>query len=164
MADSCRPTEPYRSSERKTGAAPRPAAGDGGSLDRRTLIASLPALLGAGTLLLSCRGDDAREAALQPLVAELEPVGGAAGLGERSLAELRSRRLLPLRGPSRASLARELLPGDEWRKGLPAVRGALAERIRADYDEGRTVDVDGWILSETELHLLAYAALADPAG
>jgi hypothetical protein len=39
------------------------------------------------------------------------------------------------------------------------LRQLLATRIRADFEKGRVVDVDGWILASTEARLYALAAL-----
>ena len=43
--------------------------------------------------------------------------------------------------------------------GPSALRAELADRIRADFIAGRTVRLDGWMLSATETRLMALAAL-----
>lgn len=42
---------------------------------------------------------------------------------------------------------------------VPALRAALAARSRADFAAGRTVSVDGWLLSQSESRLFALTAL-----
>jgi hypothetical protein len=42
------------------------------------------------------------------------------------------------------------------------LRGALAVRIRRDFEEDRTIQLEGWILSRTEARLLGLAALVGP--
>lgn len=46
------------------------------------------------------------------------------------------------------------------RTGGDELRGLLLEAARNDYDAGRLVRVDGWLLAETECRLCALAALA----
>jgi acyl CoA:acetate/3-ketoacid CoA transferase alpha subunit len=41
----------------------------------------------------------------------------------------------------------------------PTLRALLAVQQQADFAEGRTVNIDGWILSRTEARLCALAAL-----
>jgi hypothetical protein len=56
--------------------------------------------------------------------------------------------------PSRDALV-AALAGDALTPATPAeaIRSHLRERHRADFAEGRTVEVDGWILSRTEAQL-----------
>jgi hypothetical protein len=61
--------------------------------------------------------------------------------------------LVALLCPGAPSCYPELLALDE-----PAFRSWIARRHRADFEEGRTVCVDGWILSRTEARLCALAA------
>lgn len=44
----------------------------------------------------------------------------------------------------------------------PRLRALLAERQKRDFAEGRTVTIDGWILSVTEARLCAIVALDRP--
>jgi hypothetical protein len=91
-----------------------------------------------------------------------------AGLfGDRSSASIVGRAYLDT-APEHASVARLV---DDVVAGLPAgrdtvrdakqdeLRDLLAARIRADFEEDRIVDVDGWILSPTEARLFALATL-----
>jgi hypothetical protein len=59
-----------------------------------------------------------------------------------------------------AVLARLLRRRAAWREPLdsPDVPGVLAAESRADFRAGRTVHVDGWVLSETEARAAALAA------
>jgi hypothetical protein len=64
---------------------------------------------------------------------------------------------------SRATLLAAILdvlaPGGALPVGTDAIRARISERIRADFAAGRTRTVDGWLLSVTETHLYALAAL-----
>jgi hypothetical protein len=40
-----------------------------------------------------------------------------------------------------------------------ALRSKLAERLDADFAEGRTVEIEGWILARTEVRMYALAAV-----
>ena len=53
-----------------------------------------------------------------------------------------------------ADLRRVLVHGDKFR-----LRKALRDRVRQDFADGRTVRVDGWLLSRTEARLCALAEL-----
>lgn len=54
--------------------------------------------------------------------------------------------------------------GDAARAGVDEIRARLSQRVRADFAAGRTRTVDGWVLSVTETHLYALAALVPVAG
>jgi hypothetical protein len=54
---------------------------------------------------------------------------------------------------------RELAPDDDLDLGDDLGIDALRERVRADFEAGETVDVDGWVLALTEAR--AAALLAD---
>lgn len=43
-----------------------------------------------------------------------------------------------------------------------ALRAAVTAQVRDDYESGRLVQVDGWILSQTEARLCAFVALSCP--
>ena len=42
--------------------------------------------------------------------------------------------------------------------GPRSIAKRRADAIRADFDQGRTVRIDGWVLSRTEVRLAALAA------
>jgi hypothetical protein len=44
----------------------------------------------------------------------------------------------------------------------PELRAAVVSRVRSDYEFGRVVNVDGWILSQTEARLCALVTLSYP--
>jgi hypothetical protein len=75
-------------------------------------------------------------------------------------------RALPGRpaAPELAAAVLSAVPGGAARLAALSddeVRGALAARVRADFDEEETVQLGGWVLSRTEARLCALAALAD---
>lgn len=43
------------------------------------------------------------------------------------------------------------------------LRGRIDSAIRQDFDKARTLDVDGWVLSETEVNLCALTAIYEDA-
>ena len=122
---------------------------------------SLVPLLGARRLLAAVP----RAWPAPPLAARLAALfsapESAAILGRAYLAEAPAEadpdglvaRILP------ESSARELAALDGER-----LRALVAERQRGDFAAGRTVALDGWILSRTELRLCALAALSRPVG
>lgn len=50
------------------------------------------------------------------------------------------------------------------RAGRNQLRTLLAAQQRTDFGSGRTVSIDGWVLSETEARLCALAVLTDASG
>jgi hypothetical protein len=60
-----------------------------------------------------------------------------------------------------AAIARDagIEPGGAAARDPLRLRRALALRTRRDFAEGRTVRVEGWILSRTEARLYAIASL-----
>ena len=63
---------------------------------------------------------------------------------------------------SRAALIRVLHTGLD--PGAALTRGRLDERIRADFAQGRTVQLDGWIVSVTEARQCALYSLRHVRG
>jgi hypothetical protein len=64
--------------------------------------------------------------------------------------------------PEEADAARPLdliHPGDCAALSTTELRRAVAARQRADFAAGRTVLLDGWVLSRTEARLCAFAAV-----
>ena len=89
-------------------------------------------------------------------------------LGEREAARAIGRAWLatnPQEG-KRRRLIRELLAdlgfGARF-AGSDELRRRVAERVRFDYGAGHVAQVEGWVLSRTELRLCALAALDAPA-
>ncbi len=69
---------------------------------------------------------------------------------------------LKTRGDERARLGELLFAGDRW-SGVKArsgeqVQTLIAEQVREDFQQGRVVTLDGWVLSETEGRLCALLA------
>jgi hypothetical protein len=62
-------------------------------------------------------------------------------------------------GPKLRDLVEELTAAEEG--GGAGEVPPLADRLRLDFEQGRTVRVDGWVLAETEARLAALVALVD---
>lgn len=105
-------------------------------LDRRTVL-----LLFGGSslgLLVGCSDPSSDEDAAASICDTDEVLAGVAVVGARY---------------------RALAPDDDLDLGDDVGIDALRERVRADFEAGDTVDVDGWVLSRTEAR--AAALLAD---
>ena len=113
---------------------------------RRELLAgALAVVAGAPLGLRGCRGDSAADSAANAaLDAALE--------GRRVLA-------LGTGWNTEAALRRGLRPRLADPQGPDATRATLAEAVREDFRDARTVDIEGWRLAETEARLYALAAL-----
>ncbi len=125
------------------------------TLDRRTLLRALLGTAAApAAWLIACRGTDPRPLAAA-LRGRLRRPAPAAILGERLAAEN------PREDDARA-LAARLTADLAWTPDLPAAEldRRLVEAIRADFREGRTLSVGGWVLSATEGRVAALVALA----
>ena len=111
------------------------------TLTRRGLLASA-AGLAAGSVLwqLGCAPEDP-EASLAEVLAAFPDHAPLEALGRAVL------RAAPDLGDAEA-LARELEGG-----------GPLAQRVAADFREGRVLEIEGWTLSRSEARLAALAAL-----
>ena len=48
-------------------------------------------------------------------------------------------------------------------KSIQTLRQRISNRVRNDFAEGAVINVEGWVLSVTEAHLYALAALATTA-
>ncbi|MGK2930314.1 MAG: hypothetical protein ACSLFO_12135 [Acidimicrobiales bacterium] len=124
---------------------PQDLAGGGGSIGRRTLLA----LFGGSALglLVGCRAGPSDEeracASIQDAIPDVP--AGLVAIGTRY---------------------RELHPDDDIHAvasgssdGDPAsILAQLIERVRADFDAGDVVDVDGWMLARTEARAAAVLA------
>lgn len=116
------------------------------TLSRRRLLALGAA--GLAALVVGCPGDSA---AIPPIAQRF--AGGAEAIGERYLAA---------RPQERRKLPGLIFDGPRWRKvtpdDVPAVAALLAEQIAEDFDQGRTVVLGGWVLSETEARVCGLLA------
>jgi len=130
-------------------------------IGRRALLRAMAALgasglaRGAGLALPGCGRDDALLRALRDFFADRE---AARAVGAEILAldpELSSPRVLVdrivrRRGPEWSALAE---------RDPERLAEALRAQHRADFADDRVVAVRGWVLSQTEACLLAFAAL-----
>ncbi|HEU4620082.1 MAG TPA: hypothetical protein VFV10_18745 [Gammaproteobacteria bacterium] len=133
-------------------------------MSRRHLLLAAAGACVAGAAGLRVAGTGARrsgaaasDALVEGLAALVLDDVAAARLGRQLLAE---RPALPR---DRAALALMILPEPEQRRAfavsaLDARTRMLRERIDADFGAGRTAEVDGWVLAETEALLAALAA------
>ena len=116
---------------------------------RRGAIAASFAVLGGLWLLVSGRwpGEEARSA--DPLVGVLRSPQAAARVGDRVLAEYPA-------WNDPGSLRRELESGLDGRGNLAE---QLARKLSGDFEAGRVVRVDDWVLGFTEARIYALATL-----
>lgn len=125
------------------------STGDG-RLTRRGFIGGCVALAGLGLGVTGC-GNRAE------LLAEGRRL--TAGIAEREHWAMIGKAYLEGSGPKLRDLVEQLSAAegnDEAGEALP-----LADRLRFDFEQGRTVRVDGWVLAETEARLAALVALVD---
>jgi len=124
------------------------------TVDRRTVLGHLAALVGLGAVGLGgCRGIDTA-----PFIAEitaLTPEPEAAAAIGHAFVEESSR-------TSRNRLAERLALELDWRPDLDRATliDRLLERIASDFRDGKTLRVDHWVLSQTEVWWAALVALA----
>ena len=128
-------------------------------LDRRELLLALlgAAAVPAGLLTASCAtGPDPRPLAAA-LRGRLRRPEAAVVLGRRLAAE-------DPREDEKRALASRLAADLRWSPGLAGkeLDKRLGEAIRADFRDGRTLSVAGWVLSATEARTAALVALAGP--
>ncbi|MDZ7676291.1 MAG: hypothetical protein U5K30_14635 [Acidimicrobiales bacterium] len=116
------------------------------TIDRRTMLGLLA---GSGLgLLVGCSSDGseagapARRLACDDVTGAFEATPGLVAIGTRY------RELHPDDDPADAGA--DLPAGD--------LADALRAQVRADFDAGRTVDVDGWVLARTEARVAALLA------
>lgn len=118
---------------------------------RGFLAAALAALAGAPTALPGCarrEPDDLLDAAM---LGWFEP-DAVRGVGRKALARGA--------GWNEASALRDALLPHLGDAGNPADgRRALSEAVRQDFRAGRTLELEGWLVAETEARLYALAAL-----
>jgi hypothetical protein len=139
--------------------------GDRRSLDRRAFLAGSGAIVAAlaAPALASLFGCDRRPTLAQALVGFYSDPASAARIGRAVLAAVPAEAtaeavVAALAGDRRAEL--EALAASD----PGALRALLQKQHRSDFEDGRTVSIDGWVLSRTEARLCAVAALAGRAG
>ncbi len=116
---------------------------------RRGALAACFALLAGLWLLLSGRWADEEVRSADPLVGVLRHPQAAARVGDRVLAEYPA-------WNDPGLLRRELESGLDGRGDLAK---QLARKLRGDFEAGRVVRVDDWILGFTEARIYALATL-----
>ncbi len=122
-------------------------------LTRRRFIGGCATLAGLGMGLSGCRESAEVMAAAQRLSAGVVDREHWSAVGSAYLDTVPG-------APNLAGLVAEL----DASLGTGDAAGAMipvAERVRLDFEEGRTIRVDGWSLAETEARLAAVVALVD---
>jgi hypothetical protein len=134
-------------------------------LHRRAFLAGSGAVVAAlaAPALATLFGCGRRPTLAQALVGFYRDPESAARVGQAVLAAVPSEAtaeavVAALAGDRRAEL--EALAASD----PAALRALLQEQHRRDFEDGRTVAIDGWVLSRTEARLCAVAALARRAG
>lgn len=120
-------------------------------IDRRRFLA-LGAVVAAGVVAPACDAGDTRSLSRPDLLAALGP-DAVRRLGRRYRESLpRERDASRLEAAIRASRP--------WTARLGVAHSPIADQVREDFEAGRTVVVDGWLLSVTEARQCAlYSAL-----
>ena len=119
---------------------------------RRALLgAGVAALAGVGLLVWTGRRA-AETARADALVAVLRDRNAASRVGERILTEF------PAWGD--ATALRRTLGAALGGGSTVGLAARVAQHVREDFDGGRVVLVDGWVLAETEARLYTLAALS----
>jgi len=127
-------------------------------MDRRAFLATL--LFGSTSVLSGILEYTPERSALgggsHPVTRIFSDVSSARDVGNRYLAmnDVNRATLLKCR-KSILPPASSVLEERDWHR----VREGLRKRIRGDYQHGRCVYIDGWILSITEARLCALAVL-----
>ena len=124
-----------------------------GEFSRRTVLGQMALLLGVGAVGLGGCGSSDHEPLIAELI-ELSPNREAAGAIGRAFLDTKKMR----RNRLASRLALELDWTPELDRTILTTR--LLERIENDFRDGRTLRVDSWILSQTEVWWAALVALA----
>ena len=124
------------------------------ALDRRSFLRLSASVVAGGLVLSGCEGEHAEVDALdRPLLLEMLGPDRVRSLGSRYIAMV----------PSENS-AQALRAAIAQRRSSPLhvawARTSIEDAVREDFADGRTVIVDGWILSLTEARQCALFALA----
>lgn len=123
------------------------------AMERRRFLQLSAAGVLVATTGTGCRGDDIDERTLaHPAVLAL--------LGPARVREIGVRYRQTLPAERAAPALRAAIANDEYGLRLPwRKRQSLAERISSDFAAGRTVVVNGWLLSTTEARQCALFSL-----
>jgi hypothetical protein len=122
------------------------------AIDRRRFLA-LGAVVITGAAASACHGSDGARAFGQPDL--LTPLGPdvVRRLGQRY------RHIVPSESDA-ARLQAAIRASRPWAARIGVQHPPIADQVRDDFDAGRTVIVDGWLLSVTEARQCAlYSAL-----
>src|SRR3954469_20587506 len=120
----------------------RIAEADAMTLDRRQFVKAAAALI-AGAATTACADDSTDSRALaQPELLEM--------LGPDRVRALGAHYRTNVPSENSAVFLRAALSGGAPSPHLPWMHKSIADRVRDDFAEGRTVLVDGWVLSVTE--------------
>jgi hypothetical protein len=130
--------------------APR-AIGDGDAIDRRQFLA-LGAMVAVGVAASACGHGDVRALGQPELLVALGP-DAVRDVGRRY------RESVP-RESDAPELEAAIRASRPWTARIGLTHPPIADEVRDDFDAGRTVVVDGWLLSVTEARQCAlYSAL-----
>ena len=123
-------------------------------LSRRSLLRFLAA--GVGFVLFGCRRSDPA-GLVEPLRDLTQYPESLAAIGRAFLEQSPDETL--------ETLTEWLAERLDWREGMAReeLGRRLAERVRTDFRDSRTISVSYWLLSETEVRWAAVVALAPPA-
>jgi hypothetical protein len=123
------------------------------TLDRRQFVKAAAGALIAGATTTACAGDNTDPRALaQPELLEM--------LGPERVRALGAHYRASVPSENSASSLRAALSNGASRLNLPWMHSSIADRVRDDFAAGRTVLVDGWVLSVTEARQCALASLS----
>jgi hypothetical protein len=123
------------------------------TLDRRQFVKAAASALIAGATTAGCADDNSDAQALaRPELVEMLGADRVRVLGAHYRANVPSE--------NSAVFLRAALSGAAPSRHLPWMHKSIADRVRDDFGAGRTVLVDGWVLSVTEARQCALASLA----
>jgi hypothetical protein len=123
------------------------------TLDRRQFVKVAASALIAGATTAACASDNTDPRALaHPDLVEMLGADRVRVLGARYRANMPSE--------NSAVFLRAALSGAAPSRHLPWIHKSIADRVRDDFAAGRTVLVDGWVLSVTEARQCALASLS----
>ncbi len=110
-------------------------------------------LVASGLAWTGCGRSDPKSSSLDTVVRSRQHILHASRVGEEWIRNSDS-------AVSAESLVAELLAGIDPEVGVNALRSELLRKHRSDFQSGGTVEVQGWILSRTEVALYALVSLS----